>query len=76
MMSAQEKEDAKTVINSLDDILNLTHRLRLFFNEHTETVEVFTLSDPFDAEPLRVINVQDDSARGVLEDVMRVINEL
>lgn len=76
MMNTKEKSEIKYVMTRLNEIVSLTHGIRLEFNEEDETVSIFNLTAGKTAAPLNVVNIADDSTRGALEDVMREINAL
>ncbi len=75
MMNAKEKAEAKYVITHLNEIFNLTHGLKLVLDEETETVKAYNLSASSSTSPLLEVNIADDSAQGVLGDVIGAINK-
>lgn len=78
MMNNKEKAEVKYVITRLNEIYGLTHRIKLNFDQDEELVKVFkvyNISATATTDPLLVINVKDDSALAVFEDVYKAIND-
>ena len=73
MMNATEKTQARYVLTRLNEIVNLTHNLRLEFNEDAEQVLIYTMTTK---KPIKIVSVADDSAAAILDDVMAGIGEL
>ena len=73
MMNSTEKAQARYVLTRLNEIVNLTHDLRLEFNEDAEQVLIYTMTTK---KPIKIVSVADDSAAAILEDVLVAIVEI
>ncbi len=76
MWNSNELKQLEYVAERLNEIIGTTHYMKLSFDAGKGIVKLYNLSDANNKNIIGTVNVQDDSPKSFLNDVLEAVNSL